>query len=398
MSCLVVRRDRKELKMAEDPGKARVGDLVRAIDNGDYVIPHFQRGYEWQPSMVSDLFVSIIQDYFAGLLLFWELGPDRVDTEVWDPVWGAPPAGSPSRAILDGQQRLASLYYAIYNPPREFPNRKTYYRWFLDLDEYLNGEYEETIYYRYSFNYHPTKELKDRRDEWLEEGVLPLALLSDSDFLGSDLGDFLSQFVEKRKQSLDPDSWKTFIELFKLANRMLSYEFVTITLSEERDLYDICNIFARINQKGMRLSTFDLMNAFLYPHEIKLRKRWEELENRQLKEVDRNMNEYLLKLISLHVQGYCSSKYIYNLIPEEKIKKRTDSGQMEEVRLVESKDEFVELWENACRYAEKARESIMNIGKHNFGAVKSKFIPNTTIVPVLGALMGARQTRGWSRF
>jgi hypothetical protein len=105
------------------------------------------------------------------------------------------------------------------------------------------------------------------------------------------------------------------------------------------------------------------------------------------------MHEYLLKLISLHKQSYCSSKYIYNLIPEEKTKKRTEAGRMEEVVLVESREEFLALWKNACRYAEKARKIIMNVGKHNFGAVKSKFIPNTTIIPVLGAALWERDER-----
>jgi hypothetical protein len=133
------------------------------------------------------------------------------------------------------------------------------------------------------------------------------------------------------------------------------------------------------------------MNAFLYPHGISLRKRWEALDNEKLKEVDRNMNEYLLKLISLHIQSYCSSKYIYNLIPGAKTKKRTPSGQIEEVELVRDKSEFVELWENACKYAEKARERIMNVGPRAFGAIKSKFIPNTTIIPVLGAVLWERE-------
>ncbi len=378
--------------MAENPGKASVGDLVKAIHKGEYVIPHFQRGYEWQPSMVSDLFVSIIQDYFAGLLLFWALSDDRIDTEVWDSVWGAPPTSSPSCAILDGQQRLASLYYAIQNPRKRFPNRKTYYTWYLDLGKCLNERYEEAVDYKYSFNYRPTARLREESDEWATDGVLPLAFLSDSSFMGADLGNFINVFVEARKnQGLEADSGKTFMQLFSLVLRVMNYEFITTTLNEDRDIHDICNIFARINQKGMRLSTFDLMNAFLYPHGIKLRKRWERLDNNQLKDVDRSVHEYLLKVISLHKQGYCSSKYIYNLIPEERTKKRTESGSMEEVVLVESRDEFLALWKKACHYGEKARHMIMNVGKHNFGAVKSKFIPNTTVVPVLAAVLWERE-------
>ena len=388
--------------MAEDPGKKKVSELVNAIHQGEYVIPHFQRGYEWQPSMVSDLFESIIQDYYAGLLLFWRLDNQRAHREVWDPVWGAPEGNTPSLAILDGQQRLASLYYAIHNPQEEFPNRKTYYRWFLNLDECLNEEYEEAVYYRYSFHHHPTEELRERKDEWIEKGVMPLAILSRSAYLSSqEFEDWLTRYVQERhRRGIIPESISA-IKVSNLLQRIRNYEFITTALRSDRDIHDICNIFARINQKGMRLSTFDLMNAFLYPHGIKLRTElWEGLQNHQLKEIDSSMNEYLLKLISLHVQAYCSSKYIYNLIPGAETKKRTPSGEMREVELVHDKVHFDSLWDQACKYAEAARDIMMNVGSFDFGAIKSKFIPNTTIIPVLGAVLWERaqgkETTGFS--
>lgn len=378
--------------MAEDPGKASIGTLMKAIHEGQYVIPHFQRGYEWQPSMVSDLFESILQDYFTGMLLFWELDAQRVREQIWDPVWGAKNGTNPQKAILDGQQRLSSLYYAIHNPDKEFPTRKTFYRWFLDLDKCLNEEFDEAVYYRYSYQHHPLEELKQRKEEWIEKGGVPLALLSDPPYLTSqEFGQWLESYVrDRQRRGTIPDTISA-LSVSHLIHRILNYEFITTTLSKDRDVHDICNIFARINQKGMRLSTFDLMNAFLYPHGIRLRKRWEALKNSKLKSVDRNMHEYVLKLISLHVQGYCSSKYIYNLIPGETTTKKTTAGTMEEVVLVESKDDFETLWKRACRYAEKARERIMNVGNHDFGAIKSKFIPNTTIVPVLGAVLWEAQ-------
>jgi len=360
--------------MAEDPGKASVGELVNDVNNGKYVIPFFQRGYEWEPSMVSDLFESILQDYYAGLILFWELDADRAKKEVWDPIWGAKKGSNPTQAILDGQQRLASLYYAIYNPRKKFPDRSSYYLWFLDLDKCLNEDYEEAVYYRYSSHHRSIAELKSRKDEWVEKGVIPLAILSDPQYLTSqDFEDWLQRYVRIRHERGPIPEAVTALRVANLIHGIMGYEFITTTLSKERDVHDICNIFARINQKGMRLSTFDLMNAFLYPHGISLRKQWEALDNEKLREVDRNMNEYLLKLISLHIQSYCSSKYTYNLIPGAKTKKRTASGQMEEVELVRDKDEFAELWESACKYAEKARESIMNVGILEFGAINIRF-------------------------
>ena len=381
--------------MAENPGKATIRDVLKDVHEGKYVIPHFQRGYEWEPSMVSDLLESILQDYYSGLILFWELDVDRARQELWEPVWGAGNGENPALAILDGQQRLASLYHAIYNPSRRFPNRRSYYAWFLSLDKCFNNNYEGAVYHTYSFQHRSTAYLKENKSQWIEQGVIPLAILSDEHYLsGWEFTNWLQEYVDvKREKDVIPGS-VTAIQVSNLIHRLLNYQFIITTLSKQRSIYDICNIFARINQKGMRLSTFDLMNAFLYPHEITLRRWWDDWDNPVLKDIDRNMGEYILKLISLHVQDYCSSKYLYNLIPGEKTTKRSPSGQLEKKVLVRSSEEFVRLWHKALRFAEKGRKIIMNVGDSDFGAIRTKFIPNSTIIPVLGALLWECADRG----
>lgn len=121
--------------MAENPGTDKVEDLLKNVHDGSYVIPYFQRGFEWRARMVCDLIESILQNYYTGLILLWELSSQEARSEKWDPVWGVEFKNTPKKAILDGQQRLASLYYAIYNPNKEFPNRKSYYVFFLNLNK-----------------------------------------------------------------------------------------------------------------------------------------------------------------------------------------------------------------------------------------------------------------------
>jgi uncharacterized protein with ParB-like and HNH nuclease domain len=136
--------------MAENPGKEKVRDLLKQVHKGELVIPYFQRDFQWQPGMVCDLLESILQDYYTGLILLWDLRAVEAVNEQWDPVWGADLRGTPQQAILDGQQRLSSLYYAIYNPTERFPNRKSFYRFYLHLNSVLNEHYEEALRYRYA--------------------------------------------------------------------------------------------------------------------------------------------------------------------------------------------------------------------------------------------------------
>lgn len=378
----------------ENPGTKEVSSLIENVNDGSYVIPYFQRGFEWEPSMVSELFESILQNYYTGLLLFWDLDDENAAAEHWDPVWGATANDEPEKAILDGQQRLSSLYYAIHNPKRKFPNRKSYYVFYVDLVEAFNEEYEEAVTYSWNTkNYDSWSALRSNRDRWIESGEVPLCILSASDpddpndrYIDSDeFEEWAQRFIDDREEDL-PDV--SAFDVYKLFNGILSYDFVVYPLGSDRSMPDICNIFAKVNDTGMKLSTFDLMNAFLYPHGVNLRKDlWEELGNESLKRMDSNMDENLLKVISLRKQNYCSSKYLYNLIPgEETVREEPDGTRYEEI-LVESGTEFEELWWGAERYAEKARAKMMNTGTDEFGAIRGEFVPYNTMLPVLAAVL-----------
>jgi hypothetical protein len=103
--------------------------------------------------------------------------------------------------------------------------------------------------------------------------------------------------------------------------------------------------------------------------------------------MDSNMDENLLKVISLRKQNYCSSKYLYNLIPgEETVREEPDGTRYEEV-LVESGSEFEDLWRGAEKYAEEARAKMMNTGTDEFGAIRGEFVPYNTMLPVLAAVL-----------
>lgn len=75
--------------MTENPGVEKVDQLLKGVHNGSYVILYFQRGFEWEARKVCDLFESILQAYYTGLILFWDLDPEESYQEVWDPIWGA---------------------------------------------------------------------------------------------------------------------------------------------------------------------------------------------------------------------------------------------------------------------------------------------------------------------
>ena len=84
-----------------------VNQLIEKIDTGELGLPELQRPFIWKDSKVRDLFDSMMRGYPIGYLMLWECPSlDKkksigVDAHSYD---------SPKEVIIDGQQRLTSLY------------------------------------------------------------------------------------------------------------------------------------------------------------------------------------------------------------------------------------------------------------------------------------------------
>ena len=59
----------------ETPSKDNLSKILTAIDSGFYVIPDFQREFEWGPWDIQALLQSIFADYYIGTLLLWRSTP-----------------------------------------------------------------------------------------------------------------------------------------------------------------------------------------------------------------------------------------------------------------------------------------------------------------------------------
>lgn len=90
-----------------------LNSLVKYIELGEIGLPDIQRPFVWKNAKVRDLFDSMYQGYPVGYLLFWQNGfSDDVR------VIGTDTKQKPSRLlIVDGQQRLTSLYAVVKRIP-----------------------------------------------------------------------------------------------------------------------------------------------------------------------------------------------------------------------------------------------------------------------------------------
>ena len=84
--------------------------LVDNISRGDVALPERQRPFVWSNAKVRDLFDSMYSGFPVGYLLFWETGIDAAARQIG--VAGKQ-AQVPRWLIIDGQQRLTSLYSVL---------------------------------------------------------------------------------------------------------------------------------------------------------------------------------------------------------------------------------------------------------------------------------------------
>ena len=115
------------------------------------------------------------------------------------------------------------------------------------------------------------------------------------------------------------------------------YQISYIELDQQLGIDKVCDIFTQINSKGLQLDTFDLINALLKPKGVQLKQMWRDAAPR-LEFVESNkMNVYILQVMSILRQGYCSPKYLYFLLPgQEKPIRDPDGTRRKEVLVADT--------------------------------------------------------------
>src|SRR6185436_9858588 len=122
-TCSADSRRRGGMKDAQKPDHVSLMTLVGRLREGRYVIPDFQREFEWKPWDIRELMRSIFLDYYIGSLLLWKGKADNFAALSCEPVYGYQGTGKPEYIVLDGQQRLTAIFYAFLAPDKPLPNR-----------------------------------------------------------------------------------------------------------------------------------------------------------------------------------------------------------------------------------------------------------------------------------
>ncbi len=125
-------------------------DLVKHASEGRLALPQFQRKFVWSPEDVRELLVSVFNGYFIGALLLLEIDrrkpPFSIRAVEGCDIDENALLGLTTQVLLDGQQRITSLYYAFYEPDIPLKGyKKNSTVFFVDLDKFFAGDIDSAV-------------------------------------------------------------------------------------------------------------------------------------------------------------------------------------------------------------------------------------------------------------
>jgi hypothetical protein len=272
----------------EDTNPRALKELLAEIQSRNMVLPDFQRDFVWDPGATQELIVSIANNYPAGSLLRVR---DKERVFAAREFEGAPKLDGRIHTflVLDGQQRLTSLYQAFYGEGD--------HRYYLNIRKLLDGfDFEEAIFHLRTTT-RRVKELAEFEAQ-AKELILPLSVLRG----GS--GGFLEWLFEVTNPLPADERGKLLSDLKKLNDAWIKtiddYHFPVVTLADTTTADALCTIFETLNRTGVKLTVFELLTARFWKDGVRLRERWDTAREENPIIADFDVDPYyLLQAIAL---------------------------------------------------------------------------------------------------
>ena len=268
--------DQQDRKIEVKP--STLSNLVVDVASGRYRIPQFQREYVWNKAKVRELFDSIYHEFPIGSFFLWDA--EREHNHLFRQLvdLGVQPVGEHDDVsfILDGQQRITSLYVTL-------------------MGLTVNGtDYRNIVF-----------DLKDQ--VFKDRSPDNKRYVSVADLWGSG--------AMRLSRQIDVG----FVDAYDRCYQTIRIYPISLVEVRDKKLPDVCKIFRRINQAGKRLDRFDLISAMTFTAEFDLRERFKKdivapLDDKQFGGISAAIVTQLLALVK---HGQCTERYEYSLTTDD---------------------------------------------------------------------------------
>ena len=256
-------------------------DVLDGIAAGQIQLPDFQRGWVWDDNHIRSLIASLSLSYPIGAVMFLEAGGVPFKPRLFAGVQ-LQPAPKPKTLVLDGQQRLTSMYLSLRSgqpvPTRTEKGADIRRLYFLDMAKCLDPDADredavisvpDSLQVTSDFGRKVDLDVSTPELQYAQR-LFPVALLFDiqgfmtweSGFSAHhQFGAEAMQFMQKFRNEI----WLRF-QQFKVP---------AIELTQDTPREAVCQVFEKVNTGGVTLTVFELMTATFAADEFNLRDDWD---------------------------------------------------------------------------------------------------------------------------
>ncbi|MDD3013667.1 MAG: DUF262 domain-containing protein [Candidatus Gastranaerophilales bacterium] len=260
-------------------------ETIRRINEGKMFLPALQRKFVWKAEQIIELFDSILRGYPIGTFLFWNLEEvkninaysfyeflNHYDEESNKHNALAPFPQLENKegyyGVLDGQQRLSSLYLALQGTYKFKKSRERYARerkLFIDLTHEINNEQIEDAELTYKLDFLSKEEIeaKKKNEYWFE--VRAILTFNDIEQANEKADAIVEETPElQSKAKIIRRNLRKLFDVISADKKIINFFNV-----ENKELDEVLDIFVRVNSGGTVLSKTDLLMSTIVVH-------WEE--------------------------------------------------------------------------------------------------------------------------
>ncbi len=268
-----------------DSTKTPLHDLLSQVHTGKLQLPDFQRPWVWDDDRIKSLIASVSVSFPIGALMLLETGSESIRFKP-KPLTGTKDELQdimPETLILDGQQRITSLYQALLSQvavETKDTKGKPICRWYyIDMKKAIsnNNDLEEAV-----LSVPEDRQLKTfgreisldvtTPEREFKEDLFPANRIFSSAEWRQEYNNYWNYSREKIKlyDQFERDVIKRFEQ----------YQIPVIELKKETPKEAVCVVFERVNTGGMALTVFELLTASFAAENFQLRDDWNVREQR----------------------------------------------------------------------------------------------------------------------
>lgn len=261
-------------------------DVLDAIARGDTQLPDFQRGWVWDDVHIKSLIASLSLSYPIGAVMFLEAGGVPFQPRLFEGVLLNPPP-KPKMLVLDGQQRLTSMYLALRSglPVKTTTEKGLEVKrvYFLDMAKCLDPEADrEDAVISVPANLQMTSDFGRKveldlssPEQQYSQRIFPVSLIFNSpDFMQWKLG-----FANHHANAAEALMFLMCFE-HEVLSRFQQFKVPAIELTQDTPRDAVCQVFEKVNTGGVTLTVFELMTATFASNQFNLRENWDARKER----------------------------------------------------------------------------------------------------------------------